>query len=168
MRALRVRRQSVLSILVVLFLVIPVHGAENPTSLTCVSNAKASRDYSFRDKQWAGTIPPRRDVTFGVATRPGREAHQVLRDKMFSRLDTDRPTIRSITPAEAAGEEVALEFQGLVVSRDGAAVFLIWRNDFGNKVWLAAINLEHRRAVVTQAFDGATSLGAEVETLDCQ
>jgi hypothetical protein len=87
---------------------------------------------------------------------------------MFSKLDTDRPAIRSLTPAEWLGEEVAAEFEGSVVSRDGAAVFLIWRNDVGNKVWLSAINLEHRRAVITQAFDGATSLGGAVETLDCR
>lgn len=168
MRLPRIGRRSVLPILLVLFLVMPVQGAEGPTSLTCISNAKATRDYAFRDGLWAGTIPPKRDVIFGIATRPGRQAHAVLRDKVFSRLDTDRPIIRSITPAEWAGKEVADEFQGMVVSRDGAAVFLIWRNDFGNKVWLAAINLEHRRAVVTQAFDGATSFGAEVETLDCR
>lgn len=168
MRVTRVGLQAILSLLAVLLLAMPIHGAEAPTSLMCTSNAKASRDYAFREKQWAGTVPSRRGVTFGVATRRGREAHEVLRDKMFSKLDTDRPAIRSITPAEWARKEVAAEFEGLVISRDGAAVFLIWRNDSGNKVWLAAINLEHRRAVVTQTFDGVTSLGAEVETLDCR
>ncbi|MBI2206122.1 MAG: hypothetical protein HYU41_19980 [Candidatus Rokubacteria bacterium] len=37
-----------------------------------------------------------------------------------------------------------------------------------NKAWLAAVDLPHRKATVTHVFQGATSLGGEVETLDCR
>jgi hypothetical protein len=55
------------------------------------------------------------------------------------------------------------------VSRTSDAIFLLWTNaPYQNKVWLAAIDLAHRKATVTHAFQGATSLGGELETLDCR
>ena len=40
--------------------------------------------------------------------------------------------------------------------------------DFFNKVWLAAVDLTHRKAIVTQVVQGVTSVGGELETLDCR
>jgi hypothetical protein len=37
-----------------------------------------------------------------------------------------------------------------------------------NKVWLAVVDLTQRKVAVTQVFQGATSVGGEVETLDCR
>jgi hypothetical protein len=91
-----------------------------------------------------------------------------LRDKIFSGLNTPAPIIRSVTRFEKRPED-AVEFTGRVVSRTPDAVFLLWTNAPNlNKVWLAAVDLRHRKATVTYVFDGATSTGGEVETLDCR
>ncbi len=56
---------------------------------------------------------------------------------------------------------------GRVVARTPYEVYLVWTNEF-NKVWLAAVDLEHRKVVVTHVFRGATSVGGDFETLDCR
>jgi len=146
-----------------------IPAAELPTALNCSSNAKAWRDYGFREKQWGGTIPPKPSKPFGIVTRPKPIEGYPLWDKVFSALDTQHPVIRSITPASDCAEEQAVEFKGTVVSRTENTVFMIWTNDggHGNKAWLAAIDLLHRKATISQLFGGVTSIGGEIETLDC-
>ena len=136
---------------------------ELPTSLTCTSNAKAARDYAFIEKQWSGAIPPDPSKVFEITTVKQRQTAGPLRDKVFSSLNTSTPTIRSITPP---GE--AVEFKGSVVSRWAESVFIIWQNDYGNKIWLAVVNLSDKKATVSQVFQGITSVGIEAETLDCK
>lgn len=134
------------------------------TSLACTSNAKASRDYGFGEKQWSGAIPPDPSKVFGISTLGrGQPNAAVLRDKVFSSLNTSTPVIRSITPP---GE--AAEFKGTVVSRWADSVFIMWQNDYGNKIWLAVVDLTHKKATVSQVFQGITSVGIEAETLDCK
>lgn len=136
---------------------------DTPTSLACTSNAKASRDYGFGEKQWSGVIPPDSSKVFGISTVVKGQSDAVLRDKIFSSLNTSTPVIRSITPP---GE--AAEFKGIVVNRWADSVFIMWQNDYGNKIWLAVVNLTHKKATVSQVFQGITSVGIEAETLDCK
>ncbi len=141
-----------------------------PTSLTCTSNAKATRDYGFVEKRWMGQkghmLEPSR--TFVIITK-NLERRGYLRDKVFSGLNTENPIVRSITRYED-GVEGAVELKARVVSRFSDAVFLIWTNPYPdpNKVWLAAIDLKHRKVTLTHVFQGATSVGGELETLDCR
>jgi hypothetical protein len=149
-------------------------GAEGmPTSLVCQANAKASRDYAIGEKRWEGETNSKvRDITslFSIETRESKLGGGIplysLRDKVFSRLDTATPIVRSITRSTDS-EDKAAEFQARVVSRFGDSVFLQWTND-ANKIWTAAVDLVQRRAVVVQVFQGATSVGGEIETLDCK
>jgi hypothetical protein len=138
-----------------------------PTSLTCSSNAKAWRDWGFSEKQWGGTIPPKASQPFGVSTASKPDLDSPLRDKVFSALDTKSPMIRSITPGSKGNQEQAAEFTGIVVRRTPDAVFVLWSNE-NNKIWMAAIDLTHRKAVVSQVFQGVTSVGGDMETLDCR
>jgi len=164
---------SALTVSFCLFLITPlsVRGQEIPTSLTCTSNAKASRDYSLRVKVWAGQkghdLDPTRPFMSTTKDRKEKRTFYPLRDKVFSALDTKNPTVRSITLYED-GQEQAQEFQSSVVSRTDDAVFFVWKNPPNNKVWLAAIDLTHRKAIVTQVVQGITNLGGYVETLDCR
>jgi hypothetical protein len=141
-----------------------------PISLTCTSNARAERGFGFTEKEWMAVVldRPDRSRPFSITTvRHGKDS-PVLRDKVFSGLDRPKPVIRSIASTEGKSEENAFEFQGSVVSRAMNAVFLTWTNDVGNKVWTAAIDLEHRRAIVALTYSGITYFGTEVETLDCR
>jgi len=147
-------------------------GQEPPTVLTCMSNAKASRDYGFSEKRWSGPVghlvePSRMFATSGGSSKTSWGQFE-LRDKVFSGLNTQEPTVRSITRFEKGPEEAA-EFVGRVVSRTPDTVFVEWTNAPNlNKVWLAAVNLAYRKVTVTQVFQGATSVGGELETLDCR
>jgi len=38
----------------------------------------------------------------------------------------------------------------------------------GNKVWLAAVDLTHKKVTLSQVFQGITSIGVEAETFDCK
>ncbi|MCW5982361.1 MAG: hypothetical protein KIT09_30020 [Bryobacteraceae bacterium] len=164
---------------------------ELPTVLTCTSNAKASRDYGFSEQRWSGQVghlvEPSR--LFSTSDRSSKTSwgQFELRDKVFSGLNTREPTVRSITRFEK-GPEQGAEFVGRVVSRTSDAVFIVWSNASpdpfasssgtreraapaaiaANKVWLAAVDLTHRKVTVTYVFQGVTSIGGEVETLDCR
>jgi len=135
-----------------------------------VSNAKASRDFAFAEKRWEGEEGHAMfglSQMFKIQTRDSKVANAFysLRDKVFSGLDTNRPIVRSIT-RYADGVDKGEEFLGNVVRRTHDAIFLLWTNDI-NKLWLAAVDLTHRTATVTQVFQGITSVGGELETLDC-
>ncbi len=136
---------------------------DTPTSLACTSNAKASRDYGFGEKQWSGAIPLDPSKVFGISAVGQGQPNAVLRDKVFSSLNTSTPVIRSITPPSDAAE-----FKGTVVSRWADSVIIVWQNDYGNKIWLAVVDLTHKKATVSQVFQGITSVGIEAETLDCK
>jgi len=148
-----------------------VHGQGLPTSLTCASNAKASREYGLAEKRWYGetghSIEPSR--LFDVATPKSKTSwgQFELRDKVFSGLNTQQPVVRSITRYDK-GPEQAAEFAATVLARSFDAVFITWKNDFDNKVWLATVDLAHRKAALTQVFRGVTGVGGELETLDCR
>jgi len=60
-----------------------------PTSLICTANAKASRDYGFREQQWSGIIPPNPSKVFGISTSRQKEGG-ILRDKVFSVLECSK------------------------------------------------------------------------------
>ena len=172
------------SLCIVLFSSIRLESQEIPTTLTCLSNAKAARDYAFVEKRWEGAnaMPFVEKLwegvkgngmfgsspTFKIQTRDSKvaDAFFSLRDKVFSGLDTDRPIVRSIT-RYTDGVEEGQEFPGTVLMRTEDAVFLMWTNRI-NKIWLATVDLTHRRATLTQVFQGATSVGGEIETLDCR
>jgi len=145
-------------------------GQELPTTLTCISNANASRDYGFIEKRWTGQkghlISEDSSTPFIIATKDRKVKGTYLRDKVFSGLNTPKPIVRSITKHED-GVEQAVEFVGAVVRQTKDAVFLLWTNDI-NKVWIAAVDLTQRKATVTQVFQGVTSVGGEIETLDCR
>ena len=135
----------------------------SPTSLSCLSNAKAWRDYSFIERQWQGHGAE----AFGYAT-PRRPMEAIpLRAKVFSALHTSRPIVRSITPAQGSAPEDAVELEARVILRSADEVFVTWSNDI-NKTWLAAIDLRNKKVVVTHVFSGVTSVGGEMETLDCK
>lgn len=141
---------------------------EPATMLTCTSKYKTASDYS--DEKWQNEN----------STETGEKL--ILRDKVFTGLDTQKPKIRSITqePDKANGyknelrQEIytaaAEEFDAQVVSRDENTVFLIWKNDPNtNKVWTAAIDTANRTAVVAQIYDSLLAgVGVEYETLECK
>ena len=102
-----------------------------PTSLICTANAKASRDYGFREQQWSGIIPPNPSKVLGIST-PRQKEGGILRDKVFSVL-TPNPIIRSITPPRPELDQVqeqAQEFKGIVTRRTSDSLFVVWGNDF--------------------------------------
>ena len=159
------------SLSILLLASVEVDAKELPTSLTCRSNAKASRDYGFAEKRWEGQKGASlldASRLFSVETRDSKvaDAFYSLRDKVFSGLNTSSPVVRSVTRF-ADGVDKGEEFVSRVVTRTSEAVFLLWTNDM-NKTWVAAVDLTRRKAALAQVFQGVTSVGGEFETLDCQ
>jgi hypothetical protein len=164
-------RTFAFSVAILLLSSVGVEAEEFATSLTCRSNAKASRDYAFAEKRWEGQKGagmPGASRLFNVETRDSKVADTFysLRDKVFSRLNTSAPVVRSVTRFPD-GTDKGEEFTSRVVGRTSDAVFLLWTNDI-NKTWVAALDLARRKAVLAQVFQGITSIGGEFETLDCQ
>lgn len=167
-------RHRLFFVLMPLFLLFAHSGfaADLPTILTCTVNAHADRNFGFREKAWMGPIPPFDKAPdssrpFKIATKAGQN-DVVFRDKIFSGLNTPKPMIRSVTPSIEGIEQEAFEAEGTVLSRTSDAVFIFWRNPFGNKVWVAAIDLTNRKATLSLLSQGVTSLNVEAETLDCR
>lgn len=159
------------SLVVLLSSSVGVTAQELPTSLPCRSNAKALREYGFSEKQWEGQKAARMfeaSRLFEIETRDSEVAglFYSLRDKVFSGLNTSAPVVRSITRFPDGGDR-GEEFVSRVVTRTRDAVFLLWTNEI-NKTWVATVDLTHRKATIAQVFQGVTSVGGELETLDCQ
>jgi len=139
---------------------------EKATTLVCHSNLMASRDFTFQETRWVGREP---EGGFNVQTRKDLTAGTFfsLRDKVFSGLNTRKPGVRSVTRL-SNGTSNGEDFEATVLSRTRDAVFLMWKNDYGNKVWVAVIDLSHRKASISELFQGATSVGGQLETMDCE
>ena len=145
---------------------------EMPSTLTCTSNAKAARDYGLSEKVWRGQkghmLSDDPSQPFEVGNKDSKnQFFYTLRDKVFSGLNTNDPMVLSITKF-VDGEPLKEDFDGIVVQRTSDAVFLIWRNPYRNKLWSAVVDLAERKAIVAQVYQGLSSLGGEVETLDCR
>lgn len=94
------------------------HAADFPTVLSCTVNARANRDFGFTEKFWMGPVPdfgkkPDESRPFMVATKT---KDVVLKQRIFSGLNTGRPVIRMVGPWSPLPEDAA-EFTGTVVSR---------------------------------------------------
>ena len=84
-------------------------------------------------------------------------------------METDTPQVKSITPSSQHFPEGDVQiFTCNVIHRTDEMVVLKWENPFKNKVWIEAINLTHKIAIVTEYYTGLTSFGVNVETLDCR
>jgi len=156
------------SLIFIVFSFIGVHllfADEALTILHCECNAKANRNYYFLKKSWVGKDDKlsKRFITHLD------ENDMILRDKIFTDLNSDNPKIKSITPPiKYVPEGQFAEFKGKVIHRTNEMLIIKWENPYKNKIWTAAINLKHKVAVVTQYYNGATSFGVDVETLDCK
>ena len=140
---------------------------EKSTVLQCVSNSIAHRDYHFSQHAWVSEKDkPTNEFRTGTLANPN---DLILRDKAFTRLDTNKPIIKSITPkTKYVNEEQVAEFEGLVLDRTGSLITIIWKNPYDNKFWFAAIDLKHKKAIVSHIYEGITSFGVDVETFDCK
>lgn len=128
-------------------------------------NAKVNRDYHFIKKAWVGM----NDKSAPTFITNVEKKDMVLRDKIFANLNTEFPMVTSISPpCEYFPEGEIHEFSGIVIHRTDEIVVIKWENPFKNKVWTAAIHLEHKVAIVTEYYNGVTSFGVNVETLDCK
>ena len=106
--------------------------AEETTILQCKCESKINKDYYYKEGKWINET----------------ENELVLRDKVFSKLDTETPIIKSITPKNKYSEEQTTEFKGTVIHRTDSIIMIKWVNDFENKIWIATINLKHKKAII--------------------
>ncbi|HEC12652.1 MAG TPA: hypothetical protein ENI80_05305 [Acidiferrobacteraceae bacterium] len=124
-----------------------------------------NRDFLFNRLQWVDA-EDQPAVTFITHLD---DLTMELRDKVFSRIDTDKPTVRSIARGKLFGDkDEFIDFKGTIVSRTDDMLVIGWQNPQRNKLWTAAIQLKHEIAIVTQYYNGATSFGVTVETLTCR
>ena len=173
--------QAVKSLVHALLVLSVSAGAQDlPTSLMCISNARAERALRHDENEWFGVVPPDPAKPFGIVTTDDRSemdnesefvvgTFYVLKNQVFSGLNTDKPIVRLINRFKD-GDDKASEFRARVVSRYADTVFLVWGNDpQPNKVWSAAVDLAHRKVVLTQVVHGALgTLSGKVATLDCR
>jgi len=144
------------NILFLLLLTACVYAQESQTILNCRCLEKINKDYVVDS-----LITGEKNWTEFQSTEP-------LRDKVFANLDSDKPIIKSITPPhEYFPEGEVHEFYGTVIHHSEDLIILKWENPFGNKVWIATINLKHKKAIVTESYNGLTSFGMNIEILDC-
>ncbi len=163
-------RKSIFLIVVFLmvFYSVPIFASDNDISiLQCESNAIANRDYYFNKKEWVGKDDkPSDEFRTGNTTKPN---DLIMRSKIFANLNTNKPTIKSITqPTKYVNEQQTVEFEGIILNRTDTVVTITWKNPNDNKIWIGTINLKHKKAIVSYAYEGATSFGVDVESLDCK
>ena len=153
---------------ILLFNSFSAFGAEEKlTVLQCMSNSIANRDYHFGQHEWVDKKDkPTNEFMTGTKSKPN---DLIMRDKVFTRLDTNKPIIKSVTPkTKYVNEEQVSEFEGSVLDRTNTLITITWKNPYDNKFWFAVIDFQHKKAVVSHVYEGATSFGVDVETLDCK
>ncbi len=148
---------STITILIITFcLPIVVKAQSVPSILECECVQKVRNDFLT-------------DSTFGKKKWSGFEKATPLSKKIFSGLSSRTPTIKSITPPyQYFPEGEVNEFAGSLIYRSGSMLIIKWENPAGNKIWIATINLENKKAIVAQSYNGLTSFGINVEILDCK
>ena len=144
-------------------------GQNDPVSiLRCKCNAKANRDFLFTNKEWVDQNN-KPSTSFGTGTRAEPNG-LVIYDKIFAGLTTNNPIVKSFALKETTRFKVddIAEFSCSVLERGAQTVVITWKNPHGNKIWIAAIDLKNKKAIVTQLYEGLFSMGVDVETLDCE
>jgi hypothetical protein len=137
--------------------------------LQCKCNEKINKEYvffvsdardGFNEKKWS---------PLKTALREEKNQELILRDRIFAKLDSKAPIMKSITPPHGYFPKGEInEFDGSLIHRSGSIIMIKWENPSGNKVWIATINLEARKAIVTESYEGLTSFGINIEILDCK
>ena len=140
--------------------------AENPTQLTCMPNAKVTRDYGFREKIWMGSLDDY-SIPFRTKINPTKENDPYYRIRVFADLYSSTPIIKTVWPKTKLLDEQVEIYKGTVVSRTSDSVFIVWNNTPNNKAWLAVVNLKLKKAVTSILFEGITSVGFKSVTFDC-
>ncbi len=140
--------KKLMILLIAVFILNSYSGAEDITNLQCKCESKINKDYYYKEGKWLNET----------------KKNLILRDKVFSKLDTENPIIKSITLKNKYSEEQSTEFEGTVIHRTDSIIMIKWKNDFGNKIWIATINLKSKTAVVAESYDGFTSFGINIET----
>lgn len=163
-------RKSIFFIVVFLMLICsaPIFASDSDISiLQCDSNAIANRDYYFNKNEWMGKDDkPSDEFRTGNKAKPNG---LIMRSKIFVNLNTNKPIIKSITPpTKYISEQQTAEFEGTILNRTDTLVAITWKNPNDNKLWFGTINLKHKKAIVSYAYEGATSFGVDVESLDCK
>lgn len=144
------------NIIFLLILISNVHAQDDQTILNCKCLEKINKDY--------GTD----SLLIGKQKWLEFENSEILRDKIFANINSDKPVIKSITPPRKYFPDGEIhEFTGTIIHRVGDIIMLKWENPFGNKIWIATINLKYKKGIVTESYDGLTSFGMNIEILDC-
>ena len=164
------KRFLVFSIFLILVFPATVIAQKYPSILVCDTNAEATRDFAVpkfnKNNSWTG---PFFGDPFDIVTPENKtEKISFVRQRIFSNLDTEKPMVKTIREIfDDEGGDVSSESHGQVLSRsrDSAEIVLVWGHD--QKWWLAIIGRSLKKAVIGHVFRGATSIGGQLQTLDC-
>lgn len=144
------------SIIFLLFLTSYIYTQDSQTVLNCKCLEKINKDYG------PDSLVVGKEKWFKF------ESSDLLRNKIFVNINSENPVIKSISPPSKYLPEGEIhEFNGSIIHRTGDILMLKWENTFGNKIWIATINLRYKKAIVTESYDGLTSFGMNIEILDC-
>ncbi len=146
---------------------------EYPSILECETNAVATRDFAEpkfnKNNLWTGPIPGDSGDPFGIVTLENKTKHiSFVRKRIFAGLNTEKPMVKTIREIfDDEGGDVSSESHGQVLnrSRDSAEIVLVWGHN--QKWWLAIIDLSLKKVAIGHVFRGVTSIGGQLQTLDC-
>ena len=96
------------------------------------------------------------------------EHSSILRDKIFINLSSDTPIVKSIVPPDKYNStEIVYTFNGEIIHRTENLILIKWENTTKNQVWIASINLELKKVIVTETYDIDKTFGVNIEILEC-
>lgn len=135
-------------------------------SLVCSSDSLAKRDYSYKNHAWGNGIElDEENSNFGIANKENQKG-QLFKDYVFSKLDTLNPSIKSITIYED-GKEVISNLEGKIIYSSANLLLIQW-NTVDYILWIATIDMKHKKAIISNHYDGIYSFGITVTNLNCK
>jgi hypothetical protein len=136
-----------------------------------VTNARANQDFIEPDFRGLGEAPWQ---GFEL-TKDNQSFVDLTYEKgiIFTGLNGEFPKVKAMRDY-SDGVQKAVEFNAQLISNDNKTIFLTWNNgppineESANKVWLGAVDQINLKAVVSQVYHGATTLGINADSMNCK
>lgn len=149
-----------------LLMIIFINSLFSEDSLVCSTDSIANRDFSYKNNVWGDGIElDVKNSDFGIANKENPKG-ELFKNYEFSKLDTLHPTIKSITVYED-GQEFIKNFEGKIIHTSENLLLIQW-NTVDYNLWIATINIKHKKATISNHYDGIHSFGISATSLNCK
>jgi hypothetical protein len=140
---------------------------ESVSLLSCALVKRVDSAYWYQEEMWSGADPREKRAPGSskfLEADPGRARPSQPIAFLFSRLDEERVIVKQFYPDGTAGVELPAQ----VLNRSRDSVLVVWPLPMLAEVRFALINVEAKKAVISQMGTGNVALGIAAFLTECR